>query len=234
MSIGPQPSLSGGLFSGPDSSVSWALDANGDVTASGCGSAPSGSCSNTTGSGSNDGSPPIGGLVGGSVGSDSSGTEGDALCGPPISTGCVSPNTRIALFPEGCKAAWEVEVGDLLLTRSDDGAQVGEAVTGVRVSRQPCVVIESEDRRQLHCSLSHEVMVYEETCVSGRRVCVSSLTLADRLLLADGTAIAIVALIPQPEGEVIQLSLSGPHHLYLSEGLWSHNKTGGAVWPVPP
>jgi hypothetical protein len=163
---------------------------------------------------------------------NSNGSSISVLCAPPsgVSPGCVSPSTRIALFPEGCKLAGEVQAGDLLLTRTPEGLPAGEAVTGIRVSHQPCLSLETEDGRQLHCSLSHEVMVAAEGQTQGRRTVVSALTLADRLLTEEGTSVGIRAMVRRPEGEVVQISLAGPCNLYLSEGIWSHNKQI-PLWP---
>jgi hypothetical protein len=150
-----------------------------------------------------------------------------------VAPGCVVPSTRIALFPDGCAAAGEVCPDDLLLTRRADGTLAGEAVTVVRMSTQPCALLETEDGRQLRCSLSHEVMVAAPGMPQGRRTVVSDLTLTDRLLLEDGTKIALRSMVREPDGTVVQISLSGPEHLYLSEGLWSHNKAIPA-WPGVP
>ncbi|MCW3099196.1 MAG: hypothetical protein JWL77_4814 [Chthonomonadaceae bacterium] len=147
-----------------------------------------------------------------------------------IGPGCVVPATRIALFPEGCMAAAEVQPGDLLLTRKADGTLAGEVVTAVRTSTQPRVLLETEEGRQLPCSLSHEVMVADPELPQGRCTVVSELTLSDRLLREDGTAVGLRAMVREPDGLVIQISLLGPGHLYLSDGLWSHNKNN-PVWP---
>jgi hypothetical protein len=147
-----------------------------------------------------------------------------------LNNNCVAPSTRIALFPEGCLAAAEVQAGDLLLTRRVDGTLTGERVTAVQTTTQPCVVLETEDGRRLHCSLSHEVMAADPDLLQGRRTVVSALTLNDRLLLEDGTPVALAAIAREPDGAVVRISLSGPEHLYLSEGLWSHNKIG-LSWP---
>ncbi len=146
---------------------------------------------------------------------------------------CVSPESRIALFPEGCLAAAEVQSGDLLKTRRADGTLAGEVVTAVRRSNQAGLLLETKAGHRLHCSLSHEIMVADPTLPQGRRRVASELTMEDRLLQEDGTPVALRKITPQADGPVIQISLSGPEHLYLSEGLWSHNKIGIA-WPVPP
>jgi hypothetical protein len=150
-----------------------------------------------------------------------------------VGPGCVTPATRIALFPDGCMAAAEVQPGDLLLTRRADGTTAGEVVTAVRSSMQPRVLLETEDGRQLHCSFSHEVMVADPELPQGRRTVVSDLTPTDRLLREDGMSVGLQSMVRQPDGLVIQLSQSGPEHLYLSEGLWSHNKDM-PDWPLPP
>ena len=150
--------------------------------------------------------------------------------GTTPASACVAPATRIALFPDGCAAAAEVQAGDLILTRRADGTLAGEAVTAVRNSTQPRVLLETEDGRHLHCSLSHEIMVADASLPQGKRTVVSTLTLDDRLLSEDGTAIVLRSMTREPDGTVIQISLSGPEHLYLSEGLWSHNK---AIQPWP-
>jgi hypothetical protein len=62
----------------------------------------------------------------------------------------------------------------------------------------------------------------------------SALTLGDRLLREDGEPVALAAILPGSAGEVMQVSLAGPHHLYLSEGLWSHNKATPPPWSWPP
>jgi hypothetical protein len=57
----------------------------------------------------------------------------------------------------------------------------------------------------------------------------------DRLLREDGEPVKLAAILPDTPGEVIQVSLAGPHHLYLSDGLWSHNKEFPRdPWAWPP
>jgi hypothetical protein len=167
-------------------------------------------------------------ILGQSTGKPCGAIPPDAPSG--LNNNCVAPSTRIALFPEGCLAAAEVQVGDLLLTHRVDGTLAGERVTAVRRTMQPRVVLETEDGRRLHCSLSHEVMAADPDLPQGRRIVVSELTLSDRLLLEDGTAVALTAIAREPDGAVVRISLSGPEHLYLSEGLWSHNKLA-IQWP---
>jgi len=208
-----------------------------------------GSCSNgggggdgNGGDGSGDPTPqpvlPSGG-GGGGLQPYSLSTSGVAPPCSPVdgpTAACVTLHTRIALFPDGCKFAAEIEVGDLLLTRTAAGELVGEAVNAIRVSVQPCVTLVTEDGRHLHCSRSHEVMIDADAKPAGRRTTASALTTGERLLLEDGTPVSLVAVLSGSPGEVIRLSLAGPHHLYLSEGLWSHNKqqgTGPTTWPTP-
>ena len=58
----------------------------------------------------------------------------------------------------------------------------------------------------------------------------SDLTEADSLLLEDGSQTQVTRISPLPAGPVLQISLAGPHHVYLTDGLWSHNK-GIPQWP---
>jgi hypothetical protein len=162
-----------------------------------------------------------------------SGATNLSSCPPPSGPvpGCVRPQTRIALFPEGCKAAGEIQVGDVVLTRTPEGALVGEAVSAVRRSLQSCLALTTEDGRRLLCSESHDVMVADPDQAQGRRTRATALTLVDRLLDEDGTSVRLVAMTVEPAGEVIGLLLSGPHHVYLSEGLWSHNREK-FPWPA--
>ena len=125
-------------------------------------------------------------------------------------------------------------MGDILLTRTETGELVGEAVTAIRSNVQPCLALTTEDGRQLHCSTSHVVMVADAQRVQGRQKAASTLTLSDRLLREDGTPVCLVAIEIEPAGEVIRISMSGPHHVYLSEGLWSHNAKVAPGWTWPP
>ena len=99
-------------------------------------------------------------------------------------------------------------------------------------SVQPCVLLETEDGRQLHCSLSHEIMVADPALPQGRRRVVSALTLADCLLQADGTPVALQSMVREPDSPVLLISLVGPEHIYLSEGLWSHNSAKVPQLPI--
>lgn len=161
-----------------------------------------------------------------------------STCAPPggVPAGCVAPATRISLFPEGCLAAGEVQIGDCVRTCREDGTIGGELVTGIRASTQPCVLLETEDGRQLHCSLSHEVMVANEEFPQGKRTLITALTLADRLLTEEGKAVALKSMVRQPDGPVLLICLVGPQHTYISDGLWSHNDIHrkAITWPEPP
>ena len=144
---------------------------------------------------------------------------------------CVAPGTRITLFPDGCAFAGDIQVGDLLLTRDEQGAFAGEKVVRVAESVQPCAAIETENGKRMVCSLTHEVMISSGEGALAVRRRVSELTIADSMLLEDGTRVAIHSIAPMPAGPVVQISLAGPHHVYLTDGIWSHNKT---IPPWPP
>lgn len=131
--------------------------------------------------------------------------------------------------------AGEVQVGDILLTLLENGTIGGERVIGIRSSVQPCVRLETEDGRQLLCSLSHEVIVTDPDLPDGKRTGVLSLTLDDRLVNEEGVPVALRSIVRQPEGPVLLLSLEGPRHLYLSNGIWSHNSAfKRPTYPLPP
>ncbi len=64
------------------------------------------------------------------------------------------------------------------------------------------------------------------------RVSELDLTMNRSLQLQYGEADAIVDIRSVGDGPVYQLYLAGPNHVYLSSGIWSHNKSG-AAWPAP-
>jgi hypothetical protein len=155
---------------------------------------------------------------------------GDAPCQPGSGLGCVAPDSRIMLYPNGCRLACELCPGDILLTRDANGVEMGEAVLRSTISEQPRMVVETRDGLRLRCSFSHEVMVADELQPMGVVRRASDLSLTDRLLLEDGALAAIDSISVAPAGSVVLIVMAGPNHVYLSDGLWSHNKVT-PVWP---
>jgi hypothetical protein len=255
MSIGPAPALNGFVSIMADTGPAAMQDANGDVTA-GC--FPSGGDGNggqpdvcqmdSSGSDGTDdgtasiygqnGSPPYG--PGGDYYGEmapgqyyyiySGGAAGQS-CESPSSLGCVPGACRIALYPDGCAAAGEIRVGDLLLTRDADGRPAGEAVAELRISTQPCVAIETQSGRRIVCSLSHELPAFagNDLVCDVRRA--ADLSISASLALQDGRRDPIASIAAAGDMEVVQISLRGPNNLYLAEGFWSHNKLT-TDWPV--
>jgi hypothetical protein len=78
--------------------------------------------------------------------------------------------------------------------------------------------------------MSHEIMIADVLSTNGVVKRVSDLTLSDSLLLGDGTPAPIVSISVAPSGRVVRVVMTGPNHIYLADGLWSHNKAT-PVWP---
>jgi len=166
-------------------------------------------------------------------GGGGSGPGPSSPCNPPpgLPPGCVTLDTAIALFPEGTRCAGALHIGDLVLTRTAQGELIGERVTALRTSLQPTLLLETASGHSLHCSLSHEIMVYSASEKQGRQILVTRITLDDALISSKGEPDAVQKIERTQPSSVIEISLEGPHHVYLSDGVWSHNKTAPILLP---
>jgi hypothetical protein len=143
---------------------------------------------------------------------------------------CVTAETRIALHPTGCAAACELKAGDIVLSRDASGQPCGEEVAAVMGVSDLCFTIRTVCRRSLRCSQSHPVMVPDAADSRGRQVPASELAVGESVLLQNGSTAVIADIQSIGEQAVYLISLVGPNHVYVTNGLWSHNK----LTPVDP
>ena len=144
---------------------------------------------------------------------------------------CVTAETRIALYPAGCAAACELKACDIVLSRDSAGQACGEEVAAVMGVSDLCFTIRTVCGRTLRCSQSHPVMVPDATDLRGRQVAASELNLGDSVLLQNGSTAEIADIQSIGDQPVYLISLVGPNHAYVTNGLWSHNKV---TVPDPP
>ncbi len=144
---------------------------------------------------------------------------------------CVTAETRISLYPAGCAAACELKACDIVLSRDRAGQACGEEVAAVIVVSDLCFTIRTVCGRTLRCSQSHPVMVPDATDLRGRQVAASELNLGDSVLLQNGSTAEIADIQSIGDQPVYLISLVGPNHVYVTNGLWSHNKV---TVPDPP
>jgi hypothetical protein len=75
-------------------------------------------------------------------------------------------------------------------------------------------------------------MIPDETDRRGRQLLAGDVRVGDVVLLENGDSARISAMAPIREARVYQISLSGPNHVYLTNGIWSHNKLTVPSWPT--
>jgi len=122
-----------------------------------------------------------------------------------------------------------LEIGDTVVTIDENGELVGEAINQVVEVIQEVLAITTSDGRRLTCSPAHECMVRTVAGEAHRRRAKDLLT-GDRLLVSDGGTAVITDISELPAGPVVRISMEGPNHKYLTEGIWSHNKSV-PLWP---
>jgi len=141
---------------------------------------------------------------------------------------CVVPDTRIAMFPVGFKAASEVEIGDTVLSLAPNGEAAGELVAAIVHAFRHCVEVTLSNEQTLTCSLEHELMVVLGAGEPITHLKASELTGEHTLILQDGAHVPVLKVEIVGNRNVIRISLGGPNHVFFTDGVLSHNK---ATWP---
>lgn len=136
--------------------------------------------------------------------------------------GCVDLNAAIALANGATKPAWEVQVGDEVLTRNPFTGEL--AILPIRavmpMGTQPCFKIVGSDGVEGICSASHRI--FEVT--SGAYWTAEDLRVGQVLLRADNRVADIVEITPVSDREVITFAIDDPiSRNYFADSTLAHN-----------
>lgn len=136
--------------------------------------------------------------------------------------GCVDLNAAIAMANGMMKAAWEVQVGDEVLTRNPITGEFAIKPVGavMPMGVQPVYRLVAEDGVESTISATHRIFEVN----SGAYYEAQDLRPGQVVLLEDGQQAEILEITPSGEREVITFSINDPQNKnYFADGVLAHN-----------